>query len=133
MSVQKPLDMKPEIRDEWVRRLRSGKYEQGKEWLNKDGKFCCLGVLCEMAAEQGVVEKSTGTETTIYGPPPYDSIPDQVLPDAVKEWAGLQSDDPLTYIPSDMYTDGCGSLAGLNDDGWLFADIADVIEGVYEV
>ena len=33
---------------EWVDALRSGKYEQGKLSLFKDGKYCCLGVLQEL-------------------------------------------------------------------------------------
>ena len=33
---------------DWVKALRSGDYEQGKEALCKGGSFCCLGVLCEI-------------------------------------------------------------------------------------
>ena len=40
--------MNPEIKAKWIEALRSGKYEQGQGKLNKNGKFCCLGVLCEV-------------------------------------------------------------------------------------
>lgn len=40
-----------EIVLKWIAALRSGKYIQGKECLNKDDKFCCLGVLCDICGE----------------------------------------------------------------------------------
>ncbi len=40
--------MNPEIKKQWVAALRSGKYEQGRMRLKRDGRFCCLGVLCEI-------------------------------------------------------------------------------------
>jgi hypothetical protein len=41
------------IKSKWVKALRSGKYEQGTHWLEKEkdegGKtYCCLGVACEI-------------------------------------------------------------------------------------
>lgn len=46
--------MKKKLRDEWVRALRSGKYNQIRAELtshNDEGKrgYCCLGVLCRVA------------------------------------------------------------------------------------
>lgn len=41
--------MKRELRDRWVEALRSGDYEQGQSFLRNGNKFCCLGVLCEVA------------------------------------------------------------------------------------
>ena len=38
----------------WVDGLLSGEYEQGRGKLNKDGKFCCLGVACEVAIKNGL-------------------------------------------------------------------------------
>lgn len=32
----------------WVQALRSGEYEQGVGALKSGGKFCCLGVACEI-------------------------------------------------------------------------------------
>lgn len=38
----------------WIEALESGKYEQGSMYLNKDNKFCCLGIACELFdAEKG--------------------------------------------------------------------------------
>lgn len=39
------LKMQPELKAKWVAALRSGEFKQGKERLEKDGRFCCLGVL----------------------------------------------------------------------------------------
>lgn len=41
--------MNPEWKKKWVEALRSGKYKQGKEALCFGDKYCCLGVLCEIA------------------------------------------------------------------------------------
>lgn len=35
------------LQKEWIAALRSGKYEQGKEYLCKGGQYCCLGVACK--------------------------------------------------------------------------------------
>ena len=40
--------MKREVRDNWVKALRSGEYEQGEMNLKDRGKYCCLGVLGEI-------------------------------------------------------------------------------------
>lgn len=32
----------------WIKALRSGDYEQGRNALYKDGKFCCIGVECHL-------------------------------------------------------------------------------------
>lgn len=41
--------MNPELKAKWVEALRSGEYQQGVMYLKRDGCFCCLGVLCEVA------------------------------------------------------------------------------------
>lgn len=37
--------MDKELKAKWVKKLRSGEYQQGQNYLFFDGKFCCLGVL----------------------------------------------------------------------------------------
>ena len=42
--------MTPELKQKWLDALRNGKYKQGESYLrNRDNKYCCLGVLCEVA------------------------------------------------------------------------------------
>lgn len=47
--------MKRELRDEWVRRLRSGQYKQGRSrFRSTDDTFCCLGVLADVLVDEGL-------------------------------------------------------------------------------
>jgi hypothetical protein len=130
-----PLDMDPGIRDRWAAALRSGKYPQGRSVLRtREGKFCCLGVLCELAAAAGVIPPAA-----LYrGEWLYDSDYDTELPVRVRNWAGLMSGNPVPPSAPDGL-----SLAALNDGHeahpgdrgdedrapWAFDQIAGVIDG----
>lgn len=50
--------MSPELKTQWLQALRSGNYEQGTAYLANYSqgktKFCCLGVLCEVAGVQRI-------------------------------------------------------------------------------
>jgi hypothetical protein len=123
--------VKKEIAEEWTRRLRSGSYLQGQGRLAPAGKFCCLGVLCEIAAEQGVVKRFRGVleapfeiETVQYGGGDDDEFYDSVLPEQVAEWAGIQDIDPY-FRPSDEEQ---SHLSALNDEGSDFNEIAQYID-----
>lgn len=41
--------MKKRIANKWIKALRSREYEQGFGKLKNGNKYCCLGVLCEIA------------------------------------------------------------------------------------
>jgi len=125
-----------EIMREWVRNLRSGEYEQGRGALNVDGNFCCLGVLCQMAADQGVIAQPTLTRELVstlpyvqYGTHTvarYEHGATTMPPQKVYEWAGIHSlPEDFKDIESDLYG---RRLADMNDSGKTFAQIADIIE-----
>ena len=38
--------MRRELRDKWVKALRSGEYKKARRFLENEGNYCCLGVLC---------------------------------------------------------------------------------------
>jgi hypothetical protein len=125
--------MKKEVMEKWVAALRSGKYEQGKGFLNKQGKFCCLGVLCDIAEKEGVCQSRPSEayeEVLKYGPEAQDST---VTPKAVQAWAGFSqrfnTGNPEVTVASE-YTE---LLAELNDTGMKFDQIANLIEKQYEV
>ena len=40
--------MNKDIKQKWVKALRSGEYKQGSRFLHYEDKFCCLGVLCDL-------------------------------------------------------------------------------------
>lgn len=39
------MSMDPELKAKWIKALRSGAYDQGREALVAYGRYCCLGVL----------------------------------------------------------------------------------------
>ena len=43
--------MQQQLKDEWLKALRSGDYTQGTGALRNGNKFCCLGVLCDVYPE----------------------------------------------------------------------------------
>jgi hypothetical protein len=126
--------MKPEIRAQWVERLRSGQDQQGTGYLRKRDeagvdRLCCLGVLCELAVEAGVeMEVNRTTDGGHYDATSYDkSI--AFPPRAVREWAGIM-DSSIGEIGTWAVDKGDyrEALSNLNDEGYTFAQIADEIE-----
>lgn len=108
----------------WIKALRSGKYKQAREKLCKvdskgNERFCCLGVACDLFIKSGGDLES---EDSIDGFRWYGSD-DSSLPGAVQSWLGLSSDTG-NLIPFSFGN----SLAGKNDNGASFKQIADIIE-----
>ena len=100
---------------DWVAALRSGDYKQGKSYLSYQGKFCCLGVLCDLAVNMGVdVDVDANVCDEVY----YDGKED-LPPEAIWKWVGLTDQGGSSE---------CGQLFQLNDDGLTFSEIADLIE-----
>ena len=126
----------------WAEALRSGEYEQGDGFLkyvkvlgvDKDDPskdfhvmHCCLGVLCEVAMNEGVplVEKESHVEND-RRLRKFDNCL-AALPQAVMEWAEIR-DERGCYDDEN----GC-HLDQLNDSmRHSFHDIADVIEKHWE-
>lgn len=144
------LYMKADIHAKWIDELRSGKYVQGRGDLHyigyvrsEDGtpepsneKFCCLGILCKMAADAGAIEAEDGASVVRYGVEGESTY----LPDEVVEWAGLKYEGERAYANSQV-EEARGvlvatrdnrvqprSLAIMNDGGVPFDEIADVIQ-----
>lgn len=118
--------MKKEIMEKWVAALRSGEYKQGKYSLHSEGKFCCLGVLCEVALRDGVPVGVRGGGLNIV----YDGAV-AVLPKRVQDWADMASDSgTMESSPQDGFRP---TLTLLNDDeGKSFVEIAAIIERNYK-
>lgn len=140
------LKMRGEVLDEVVKRLRSGEYAQGQSALRrmtKDGgpdKFCCLGVMCEVAVDEGVIARlDTSVPGTSYGykVAGQDEVYTAYLPPAVIEWAGMVSDHEKEASEGEYHYEERGSfdvglndsLAAMNDNGKHdFPAIADWME-----
>lgn len=118
--------MNQAVMKKWTERLRSGDYAQGQsalrqQWVSSGTEmFCCLGVLCEIAVEEGVIPPSTmnGVGTHTYGL--GSDVSSVYLPLAVQKWSGISTRDGVY--------NGSYSLVTANDSGVDFDEIADIIE-----
>lgn len=143
------MTMNPEIKARWVARLRTpdlpqtkGVLDRAVEYVTTTGRVdpvgqCCLGVLCSLAAEEGIIEQVAepdergargfltevddhegGTELyTEHG----------VLPREVQRWAGLtgyDADNPRVRDQDNLDR----PLATLNDRGYTFTQLAELID-----
>jgi hypothetical protein len=132
--------MNPEIKSKWLAALRSGQYEQARGGLQRilyrdnetghiDCGYCCLGVLCDLAAQEDVCYWDKHEVATVEPDGRVLTEPD-ALPAQVMEWAGLGQADP--EVPCLAHADddsGMIRISRLNDSCKLdFNQIADIIE-----
>lgn len=105
-----------------IKALRSGDYEQTMGTLcYTDGgtgnpEFCVWGVVC---AESGLGHFKDDGLFCVEGDEDSPGFYDQAPPGAVEEWLGMP-------FEGDVF-DGA-SLYELNDAGWTFAELADLLE-----
>lgn len=121
--------MKQEIKERWVEALRSGKYEQGTGSLTTgSGRYCCLGVLCDLAVADGAIEPPTLVEGVEgRGDVMAYRAETEHLPRLVQLWAGLEQHSPEVLVDPDEGS--WQELVELNDNtGLNFHEIADLIE-----
>ena len=115
----------------WENELRSGKYEQGQGYLSKDGKYCCLGVLCEMLVSEGLLEKFEEKDSIKYGR----AKDDKMLPAEALNLVGISGfgrfdstklSEEIRYLTKEHeYLDNLNDIVKLN-----FKQIADVIDNI---
>lgn len=134
--------MNPQIAERWATALESGEFKQAisalfvglypgddsEETQNAEVGFCCLGVLCVLAEEDGVDMTITlPIRPGEYGwviTPGDTSAEMSSLPEPVREWAGMEDSD------GGYGTDSQGAIRSLaedNDNRQSFADIANTI------
>jgi hypothetical protein len=103
--------MNRQYKEPWLEALRSGRYQQGRSYINSQGRFCCLGVLCDVAGVQWTQPDEAGDCTSIDGTTDYCNLTEKGC-----EMFGLRSQDVQV-------------LTRMNDsEGKSFRDIADYIE-----
>lgn len=112
--------MKEEVKEKWLHALRSGNYKQGVGRLRTDDEFCCLGVLCDLYPEgywrEGKDEEVDGVMYTY-----------RLSKDPIYERIGFPQ-SAITHLWAEIPSDFVDNLAGMNDNGKSFEEIADVIE-----
>jgi hypothetical protein len=123
-----------EVMRKWVEALRSGEYKQTDGYLSMNGKFCCLGVLCELAVKDGVIPPAENRDGFLH----YGEDFSYVLPPReVADWAGVdKSDGWVVNVPAALpdhhvkeWGHGKVAVSHLNDaERYTFDDIADAIE-----
>jgi hypothetical protein len=172
--------MNPDVKALWLEALEDPEAKQVRNTLSRIDHItqeikghCCLGVLCQVALRANVVaceqdiipsipgvrESATPTNELAYFLPnhPHRHRNTMQLPELVKDWAGVETQDPVipiwsprpgipvgSYTPEDHIVlhrvedsiqdrgedydlEPSLSLAEMNDAGFTFAQIADVI------
>lgn len=120
--------MDKDIKEKWLKALRSGDYQQCtgelvKELDNGSRGYCCLGVLAEIVDPAREHPSWQG----------YDS---ELLPIEFAKELGLESPEVVSTNHrkssdpevKDTVNGNKDTLSGMNDSGSSFAEIADVIE-----
>lgn len=110
--------MRKQLKEKWVKALRSGEFKQGKDYLcaeQDDGThaFCCLGVLaCVMGKKpERLISKSHLNEVRM------------AKPSGLGSWGSgcYDNEDPETHYTTQR------KLAAMNDNGDSFKQIANWI------
>lgn len=124
------LTMDPYVREKWLNALLSDNYRQGTGALAASPHddptrlhYCCLGVLCDVVGLEAKGDAYIGKRA--FGAEDEAGA----LPTMVWRGLGLPSANPS--IPVGLRLDrphrDSITLAEMNDDGFTFAQIADVI------
>lgn len=106
--------MEPALKAKWVAALRSGMYQQGRLRLRSlDDKYCCMGVLCEVAGIPG----ECGRGVYVYGTGEHAS--EAILTDRLAKSVGLSTRQVSTL---------CGLNDGVVFPPQTFSQIAEWVE-----
>lgn len=107
----------------WIAALRSGKIEQGKGRLEDyKGAMCCLGVVCSLIIPERKLVLSGGPcyrDSNRFG---HDAM---YLPFDIAGRLGISRQGTLPFLDKNGEVI---TLAGCNDLGLSFSQIADLIE-----
>lgn len=113
-------EQRNELRAELVRRLRSGKYTQGRGVLrDASDRFCCLGVACDIVVDAGSADWTKKDGCYACGGVHTCGLPPEVQ-DAFGFFSGTGR------ISWEAFPNR--ALFFLNDTGTPFPEIADIIE-----
>jgi hypothetical protein len=111
---EQTITVNTDVMRRWANALASGNFQQGNNVLQADGKFCCLGVLCELAKDDGLVLMAQYPSGTVWY---VDASKEHersytAPPSVVRDWAGLDRDDINFFVAlNDEYGVGFDGIA----------------------
>ncbi len=128
--------MNSQVKEKWIAALRSGEYSQGDGKLRSDKGFCCLGVLCDLYAQEPFTQGWKFNGEYEESPLPMDywyfDGESEFLPESVMKWAGLSISNPIVKMnveeEDEMSWSYQDEISNLNDSGYSFTELADIIE-----
>ncbi len=128
--------MNSKIKEVWVNALRSGKYKQGSGKLRSVTGYCCLGVLCDLYAQEHNTQWEFRRDEEInsqFQDYWYFDEHSEFLPESVMNWAELKTRNPTVRVDveDNDYEDNWyyeDELSGINDSGYDFSQIANIIK-----
>lgn len=104
------------IKAKWLEALRSGRYAQAREVLRDENDcFCCLGVLADLIDSTQWSQSLADSEEAGKHCYPYGVSMETMISGEIRNSVGLSEKTAI-------------DLAGKNDDGESFSQIADYIE-----
>lgn len=109
----------------WVQAIESGKYPQGRQDLNCNGRFCCLGVACELFSVVIDSFQLCGGLITRYGTEEDSEPCSSLAPIGVIKALALR--DEFGHISEAFGILPHSSLSTMNDKGLDFPTIAKFI------
>lgn len=122
--------MRQDIAIKWAEALESGEYPQTKLCLRDDAGFCCLGVLTDLYIKEHSMVWKKREFNELYGVESRgqsgEFTESSVLTREIMKWSHVST-------PQGQVGTGGGFLAGLNDRGTPFPEIARLIRSNWEV
>lgn len=106
----------------WIEALRSGKYRQGHSRLRWQDRFCCLGVRCDL-------QDNTKWDSDYRWDGNGGVLPDKIH--KLDEFAHTDKNIALPFRSKNQQSRE--RLSNLNDAGFTFDQLADLIECFWEV
>lgn len=123
--MNKFIKMPKEMWEKWDNALRSGEYMQGKEKLESNGCYCCLGVL-QMVVD-GKVERNAGKVSKDL--PTYNWLRKNNITFRTHNFYGsIRNNDVSPTLP----TLDCPAHVANDSGKYDFVQIADAIKATVE-
>lgn len=110
-----------EIQRKWIDALRSGDYQQCKNYLHTNDGYCCLGVACDILK----IPVEYDDDGVAYYQDEHEKLPASVYRqlNLIDNIGAIRAYTPHFEKP---FTEE--ALSALNDNGYTFEKIADFME-----